>query len=170
VQVVSKKNRSWIKWLEIVLVVVALILSVAAQATESRGAETTAPRLYRVIIPVRDIEAAVKFYSELFQSEGERVSPGRHYFNLGGTVFAVYDPTADGDVASEWKYHPYQYVYIGVSDVDAILKRAGDLGATLVTNEVELMPWGERLFYALDPFGTPICFVDSKTLFTGDSD
>jgi hypothetical protein len=29
------------------------------------------------------------------------------------------------------------------------------------------MPWGERLFYAKDPSGNPICFVDEGTLFTG---
>jgi len=28
-------------------------------------------------------------------------------------------------------------------------------------------PWGERSFYAVDPFGNPLCFVDQKTLFTG---
>lgn len=126
------------------------------------------PRLYRVIIPVNDIEAAEAFYSGIFEAKGERVSPGRHYYNLGGTIFAVYDPAADGDEVTEWKYHPSQYVYIGVTDIDAVLERAKDLGATLVTDTVELMPWGERLFYVLDPFGTPICFVDSETLFMGE--
>jgi hypothetical protein len=29
------------------------------------------------------------------------------------------------------------------------------------------MPWGERRFWARDPFGNPISFVDEKTLFTG---
>jgi predicted enzyme related to lactoylglutathione lyase len=127
------------------------------------------PRLYRVIIPVRDIEAAMQFYSHLFESEGERVSPGRHYFDLGGTIFALYDPLADGDDDAEWRHHPNQYVYISVSDVEATLGRARDLGASLLSDAVELMPWGERLFYARDPFGTPICFVDSGTLFVGDA-
>lgn len=55
------------------------------------------PRLYRVIVPVRSIETAVEFYSGLLEMEGERVTPGRHYFNLGGTILPVYDPVADGD-------------------------------------------------------------------------
>lgn len=127
------------------------------------------PKLYRVIIPVRDIDAAAEFYSGLFESDGQRVSPGRHYFDLGGTIFAVYDPVADRDEASHWEHHPNQYVYVSVSDVEAALQRARDMGATLVSNRVQEMPWGERLFYARDPFGTPICFVDSETLFTSDS-
>jgi hypothetical protein len=28
-------------------------------------------------------------------------------------------------------------------------------------------PWGERSFYAVDPFGNKLCFVDRATLFTG---
>jgi hypothetical protein len=28
-------------------------------------------------------------------------------------------------------------------------------------------PWGERCFYAFDPFGNGLCFVDETTLFTG---
>ena len=28
-------------------------------------------------------------------------------------------------------------------------------------------PWGERSFYAEDPFGNKLCFVDRSTLFTG---
>lgn len=128
------------------------------------------PRLYRVIVPVRDIATAVKFYSSLLEIEGQRVSPGRHYFNLRGTILAVYDPVADGDPAAEWKHHPNQYIYIAVSDVDAAFRRARELGATLLCETVESMPWGETLFYARDPSGNPICLVDEKTLFLGDGD
>jgi hypothetical protein len=31
------------------------------------------------------------------------------------------------------------------------------------------MPWGETMFYALDPFGNPISFVEAGTEFTGSS-
>jgi len=37
----------------------------------------------------------------------------------------------------------------------------------LFVGEIEEMPWGETLFYANDPFGNPICFVDEKTVFAG---
>lgn len=66
-------------------------------ATTQAKKGTVMPRLYRVIVPVRSIETAVEFYSGLLEMEGERVTPGRHYFNLGGTILPVYDPVADGD-------------------------------------------------------------------------
>lgn len=125
-------------------------------------------KLYRVILPVTDIESSAEFYAALFELPGERVSPGRHYFDLGGTILAVYDPVADGDELGEgWRHHPNQYIYLGVDDLDGALERARDLGAVLVGDGIESMPWGERLFYARDPSGNPICLVDDKTLFTG---
>ena len=128
------------------------------------------PKLYRVILPVRDIEPVVEFYKGLFDMKGQRVSPGRHYFNLGGTILAIYDPAADGDPVDDWKHHPNQYVYVGVSDVDTAFRRARELGASLLSERVESMPWGERLFYARDPAGNPICLVDSATLFLGEDE
>ena len=54
-------------------------------------------RLYRVILPVTDIEAARGFYESVLGAPGERVSPGRHYFDCEGTILACFDPQADGD-------------------------------------------------------------------------
>ena len=126
-----------------------------------------AARLYRVILPVTDIAKASEFCGALFQQPGERVSPGRHYFDLGGTILAIYDPVADGDELRDgWRHHQNQYVYVAVDDLEAALTRAQDAGATVLT-AIESMPWGERLFYARDPFDNPICLVDERTLFTG---
>jgi catechol 2,3-dioxygenase-like lactoylglutathione lyase family enzyme len=55
------------------------------------------PRLFRVILPVNDIEKAQKLYSSLLNMERKRVSSGRHYFQCGGTIFASFDPRRDGD-------------------------------------------------------------------------
>ena len=96
-------------------------------------------RLYRVILPVSDIDRAATFYGQLFDQSGFRVSPGRHYFHCGGTILACFDARADGDA------------FDSRSNEDAI----------------ETRPWGERSFYARDPFGNPICFVDEKSTFTG---
>jgi hypothetical protein len=41
----------------------------------------------------------------------------------------------------------------------------GDGG--LPMGEIAMRPWGERSFYMADPFGNPLCFVDERTLFTG---
>ena len=125
-------------------------------------------RLYRVILPVTDIDQAQHFYADLLGIEGERISDGRHYLNLGGTILALYDPVADGDgAAGGWRHHPNQYIYIAVGDLDGALSRARAAGATLQSEGIEEMPWGERLFYALDPSGNPICLVDEDTLFLG---
>lgn len=127
-------------------------------------------QLYRVIHPVKDIEAAAQFFSTVLGSEGERVSPGRHYFECGGTVLACYDPAADGDEPGDgWRHHPNQYLYFAVDDLDATCDLIAEVGGE-ITASIETMPWGERIFYAKDPFGNPISFVDSSTLFTGSED
>jgi predicted enzyme related to lactoylglutathione lyase len=124
-------------------------------------------KLFRVILPVADIERAAVFYSQVFQTPGQRVSPGRHYFDCGGTILACYDPVADGDDrGGTWSYHPKQFLYFSVPDLEATYQRAQAAGAKLDT-AITTMPWGERLFYARDPSGSQICFVDEKTLFTG---
>jgi len=125
-------------------------------------------RLYRVILPVTNIARAEEFYRKLLAKDGERVSEGRHYFDLDGTILALYDPVADGDGAEgRWQHHPNQYIYIAVADLEAAFERAQAAGATLQSTGIADMPWGERLFYALDPFGNPICLVDEHTLFLG---
>jgi predicted enzyme related to lactoylglutathione lyase len=126
-------------------------------------------RLYRVILPVDDIGQAEQFYTELLGIVGERVSPGRHYFNCGGTILACYDPVADGDGKGDgWRHHFNQYFYFAVEDLETVLERAKRLGCQALSEAIEDMPWGERLFYARDPFGNPICLVDERTLYTGN--
>jgi len=125
-------------------------------------------KLYRVILPVRDIERAAAVYAGLLQTPGQRVSPGRHYFDCGGTILACYDPVADGDgEQGGWRQHPNQYCYFAVADLEAALARARDVGCTIVDGDIQRMPWGERMFWARDPFDNPISFVDETTLFTG---
>lgn len=162
-------TRQLIAWVR-KLMLCLIAFGATACADMGRGGaseEMSSPRLYRVILPVADIGKAVAFYSAVFETPGERVSPGRHYFDLGGTILALYDPAADGDPPGDgWTHHANQYVYIAVGDLDATLQRVKAAGAEIVEG-IETMPWGERLFYARDPFGAPISFVDEKTLFTG---
>lgn len=124
-------------------------------------------KLYRVIIPVLDIEKAVSFYQSIFSTDGMRVSPGRHYFNLGGTILACYDPKADGDEIFNWTFHKNQYIYISTNNLESVHKSVQEADGNLIS-QIEEMPWGERLFYAKDSVGTPICFVDSKSVFWGN--
>lgn len=125
-------------------------------------------KLYRIIFPVTDIEKAAEFYSGIFGMPGKQVSPGRHYFNLGGTILACYDPIADGDeIKQRWAFHENQYIYIATDNLETVHQKFIGSNSMHVDKSIETMPWGERLFYANDPFGNPICFVDSKTIFTG---
>ena len=70
----------------------------------------------------------------------------------------------------------FGHIYFAMDDLDAVHARAKALGClhqavgdgNLPMGEVAVRPWGERSFYADDPFGNPLCFVDSATLFRGD--
>lgn len=123
--------------------------------------------LYRVILPVTDIERAASFYADLLTTEGERVSPGRHYFECGSTILACFDPRADGDAFDS---RPNQgHLYFSCPDLDAAHERASSAGCRSLDASPATMPWGERCFYGEDPFGNPFCFVDDSTCFTGES-
>lgn len=126
--------------------------------------------LYRVVQPVNDIEAAVSFYSRVLRTPGERVSPGRHYFVYGHTILACYDPVADGDsIGQGWLHHASQYIYFATRELEAALASVRDAGGQIDV-PIEVKPWGERMFYAKDPFGNPISFVDERTLFRGSDE
>jgi hypothetical protein len=65
-------------------------------------------------------------------------------------------------------------LYVAVSDIEDVYERAKELGCLWAGDvhgesgaEIRVRPWGERSFYAVDPFGNGICFVDERTLFTG---
>jgi catechol 2,3-dioxygenase-like lactoylglutathione lyase family enzyme len=134
---------------------------------------SAAPRLFRVIVPVADIERGAEFYTRLLGIQGQRVSGGRHYFDCGGVILALLSPQADGD---EGAARPLpDHVYFAVADLEACHARAAELDCLstevgdgeLAMGEIQVRPWGERSFYLRDPFGTPLCFVDEATLFTG---
>jgi catechol 2,3-dioxygenase-like lactoylglutathione lyase family enzyme len=134
---------------------------------------TKTARLFRVILPVSDIRRAVEFYARVLGTPGVRVSDGRHYFDCGGTILACFDPRADGDAYAA-RPNPEQ-LYFAVDDLEATHATCKAAGADLTHAQVHgqpggtiaRRPWGERSFYCHDPFGNPLCFVDSTTLFTG---
>lgn len=131
-------------------------------------------KIFRIILPVNDIGRAVSFYESVFDQMGQRVSPGRHYFDCEGLVLACYDPMADGD---DYEAVPLpEPVYIAVDDLQTTFRRASDAGASFSNDvipdvgplgEIAQRPWGEISFYATDPFGNPLCFVSRESVFTG---
>jgi catechol 2,3-dioxygenase-like lactoylglutathione lyase family enzyme len=131
-------------------------------------------RLYRVIVPVSDIEAARSFYASVLGASGRRVSPGRHYFDCEGTILACFDPQADGD-GYPAKPNP-EPLYLAVSDLEAAHEACRQAGARFPEGappgvgplgEIARRPWGEESFYVADPFGNSLCFVSSDSVFTG---
>jgi catechol 2,3-dioxygenase-like lactoylglutathione lyase family enzyme len=131
------------------------------------------PTLFRVILPVGDLERAVVFYAQVLGLPGMRVSRGRHYFDCDGALLACFDPRADGD-----GYAPPPtpgWLYFAVDDLEATHARCRRAGATPApgdvhgdpAGEIARRPWGERSFYVHDPFGNKLCFVDRATTFTG---
>lgn len=131
-------------------------------------------KLYRVIVPVSDIERATAFYASVLALPGTRVSPGRHYFDCEGTILACFDPLADGD--SEPLPANPEHVYLAVDDLPATYDRCRRAGAAFEASgrlgtdppgRIAQRPWGETSFYVRDPFGNPLCFVDARTVFTG---
>lgn len=131
------------------------------------------PSLFRVIVLARDIEVASAFYAAVLGFGGERVSGGRHYFDCGGTILACSCPAGDGD-AGPVKPLP-DNIYLAVDDLEATLAAIEPAGGALASGEVHgepagaiaRRPWGERSFYAIDPSGNPICFVERGSEFTG---
>ena len=130
-------------------------------------------KLFRVILPVSDIEQATRFYRAVLSDDGKRVSNGRHYFNCGGTILACFDPRADGD---DHEPTPIpDHLYFAVEDIAAAYERCEKARATFSAGdvhgdpagEIHARPWGERSFYVEDPFGNRLCFVEKDTMFTG---
>lgn len=126
---------------------------------------TNTASVFRIFIPVTDFDQAITFYQKLFDDEGRIIHRGRQYFDCGPVIFAVIanSGTPIGD-----------HVYFSVADLETFYVRARELNCLersdvhgSPSDEIQVRPWGERSFYARDPFGNGLCFVDEKTLFTG---
>ena len=133
--------------------------------------------LFRIILSVGDINAATAFYRRVLGSDGQRISPGRHYFDCEGTILACYDPSADGD-GYEATPNP-EPIYLAVSDLNGIYDACRDCGAKFPEGsppdvgplgQIAKRPWGEESFYVNDPFNNPLCFVSRESVFTGPED
>ena len=128
-----------------------------------------APALFRLAVHVTDLARAVSFYSRLLGIEGRGIGGGRCYFDCGAVILAVLDVSLGTE-----RPQPLPTAYFSVADLEAIHERAREMGCLdredvhgASGGDIVKRPWGERSFYVEDPFGNSLCFVDSKTLFTG---
>jgi len=132
------------------------------------------PRIFRWLLPATDLVRSQAFYESRFHRRGRRVGGGRVYFDCGAVILGIVDYSA---AAPNERSTPTEPVYFATGDLEAVHRRARSLKCLapgLLHNdpanpagEIVQRPWGERSFYATDPSGNPLCFVDAETLFTG---
>jgi predicted enzyme related to lactoylglutathione lyase len=122
-----------------------------------------APRLARVAVYVADIEAAVAAYQLVLGIAPARVGPGRVYFQCDGATLVCVEPMAEGH-GDEPRPNAAP-IYIAVDDLEGTYERAVRAGMDVV-GAPTVQPWGERSFYAGDPSGNRLCFVDAATLYS----
>ena len=129
---------------------------------------TDVPQLFRLNVEVGNLDQADQFYSTLLDIPGRRHAGARVYFKAGAVTLQVID------VSSVGTPHPAaKALYFMVKDIAAAHARARSLGALSKEfvhgtpgGDALKRPWGEISFYADDPWGNPLCFVQEGTTFT----
>jgi catechol 2,3-dioxygenase-like lactoylglutathione lyase family enzyme len=134
----------------------------------------SSPRVFRILLQASDLAASKQFYEKLLAVRGRAVAPGRIYLDCGEVIVGLLDYS---HAAPSERATPTEAVYFSTRALGQVYRRAKKLGCVdpgLIHNdpanpagEIVVRPWGERSFYATDPAGNPICFVDARTLFTG---
>lgn len=138
---------------------------------ETRGKATPGdvPQFFRLNIEVGDLKSAISFYTTLLGIEGRKQAGSRCYFGCGPVTLQVVD------VSSVGQPHPAaKALYFTVDNLEAAYERAKSLSCLSpedVHDEpgggIVVRPWGERSFYALDPWKNPLCFVEAGTVYAG---
>jgi catechol 2,3-dioxygenase-like lactoylglutathione lyase family enzyme len=124
------------------------------------------PRLFRINVEVGDIDRAAAFYGELLGLEARPQMGSRVYLYAGAVTLQVVQVLEPHPAAKA--------LYFAIADLDALHARAASLDC-LSPEDVHGMPagapvvrpWGERSFYAEDPWGNPLCFVEEGTVYEG---
>ena len=130
-----------------------------------------APRLFRIILQVPNLDQAEDFYGKLLGDRGRRIPyASRHYIDCGPVILALVDPSIDERTATPLP----DYIYFAVNNLEQVHGRARELNCLSredihgdSAGEIATRPWGECSFYVKDPWGNGLCFVDENTLFTG---
>jgi catechol 2,3-dioxygenase-like lactoylglutathione lyase family enzyme len=134
-----------------------------------REAPDDVPQFFRLNVEVGDLDTAISFYADLLGVQG-RKQPGRRcYFDCGPVTLQVLDVSSNGQP------HPAaKALYFTVENLEAAFDRAKALSCLsredvhdAPAGGIVVRPWGERSFYAEDPWGNPLCFVEEGTVYTG---
>lgn len=127
------------------------------------------PQFFRLNIEVGNLDEAARFYGTLLGLPGRKQPGARVYFQAGPVTLQVVD------VSSAGRPHPgAKALYFTVRDLDAVFVRARALGCLSRESVhdapgggIVVRPWGERSFYAEDPWKNPLCFVEEGTVYAG---
>jgi predicted enzyme related to lactoylglutathione lyase len=127
------------------------------------------PQFFRLNVEVGNLEEAINFYSTFLGVQGRKQPGARSYFECGPVTLSVIDVSSVGSPHTAAKA-----LYFTVRDLDAAFARANELGCLSQESVhdapgggIVVRPWGERSFYAVDPWGNPLCFVEEGTVYTG---
>jgi predicted enzyme related to lactoylglutathione lyase len=127
------------------------------------------PQFFRLNVEVGNLEEAISFYSKLLGVQGRKQPGARCYFECGAVTLSVIDVSSIGSPNTAAKA-----LYFTVKNLEAAFERAQELGCLSQESVhdapgggIVVRPWGERSFYALDPWGNPLCFVEEGTVYTG---
>jgi len=137
--------------------------------TAKRTGANDVPQFFRLNIEVGDLKSEISFYTKLLGVEGRKQAGSRCYFDCGPVTLQVLD------VSSSGRPHPAaKALYFTVNNLETAYARAKSLQC-LSREDVHdapgggivVRPWGERSFYAEDPWRNPLCFVEEGTVYTG---
>lgn len=136
---------------------------------KKKTASQDVPQFFRLNIEVGDLKSAIPFYTKLLGVEGRKQAGSRCYFECGPVTLQVLDVSSQGQ-----PHRAAKALYFTVNDLEAAHERAKSLNC-LSREDVHdapgggivVRPWGERSFYAEDPWGNPLCFIEEGTVYTG---
>jgi hypothetical protein len=123
-------------------------------------------KLFRINIEVGDLQQAAEGWAELLGDTARPQAGSRVYFTAGAVTLQV---------VKHDKPHPAaKALYFLVDELEPYHARAKKLGWLSKDKvhgepggEIAVRPWGERSFYAEDPWGNPLCFVLAGTTYPG---
>ena len=85
---------------------------------------TDIPKLFRITVEVANLDQAAAFYAKLFDTSGKRHPGARHYFDCGGVIVAVIDPSQGGLIRP----------LLGLARVQALAPASGSFGLPAATD------------------------------------
>jgi extradiol dioxygenase family protein len=113
-------------------------------------------RLFRVTLPVAEIESATRFYGVVLAQAGRRVAPDRHSFEVGHVRLDC------RQVESRVPIPISEPVCFAVHDLEGFRERVANVGDT-APGAISVQSSGEQGFLCTDPSGNALCFVQAGT-------